>query len=82
MKPAIRRLQSVVMSKREAMKQEAWKEAMRLLEALPEAVQNLKELFQGMKDIPNKDYKNRELDYKASLKTLEVAGIRRLVHGY
>jgi len=56
-------------------KQEVEKEAMRLLEAVPDAVQNVKDLVQGMKDIPYEDYKNRELAYKASIKLLEIAGI-------
>ena len=51
------------------------KEAMRLLEALPDAVQNVKDLIQGMKTLPKGDYKNRELSYKASIKVLEAAGI-------
>jgi hypothetical protein len=56
---------------KEAVKQEA----MRLLEALPDAVQNVKDLIQEMRNLPREDYKSRELSYKASVKVLESAGI-------
>jgi len=62
-------------AKREDVKREVEIEALRLLEALPDAVGNVKGLVQGMKDIPLKDYKNSELGYKASLRVLESAGI-------
>ena len=44
------------------------KEAMRLLEALPDAGQNIKDLIYGMKDLPLDDYKNRDLAYRALLR--------------
>jgi len=50
-------------------------EQMRLLEAVPEAVQNVKELVREMKKIPKKEIKRRELAYKASLDTLKAGGI-------
>jgi hypothetical protein len=61
--------------KREDVKKEMEKEALRLLEALPDAVQNIKDLVWGMKSLPDGDHKNRELGYRASLKVLETAGI-------
>ena len=48
---------------------------MRLLEALPDAVQNVKYLIQEMKSLPKEDNMSRELSYRASIKVLEAAGI-------
>ena len=56
-------------------KEEVKKEAMRLLEALPEAVGNIKGLIREMKELSKEDYKNRELSHRASIKVLEAAGI-------
>jgi len=60
---------------RDDVKREVEKEAMRLLEALPDAVENVRGLVREMKELPVRDYKARELSYKASCKVLEVAGI-------
>ena len=46
-----------------------------LVEAVPDAVQNVKELVREMKTIPKKDLKRRELSYKASQDTLKAVGI-------
>ena len=48
---------------------------MKLVEAVPDAVENVKELVREMKAIPPKDIKRRELAYKASLDTLKAVGI-------
>jgi hypothetical protein len=45
------------------------------LEAVPDAVENIKGLVREMKDLPRGDTKNRELSYRASLDTLKGAGI-------
>jgi hypothetical protein len=50
-------------------------EQMRLVEAVPDAVENVKELVSEMKSIPKKDIKRRELSYKASVDTLKAVGI-------
>ena len=50
-------------------------ETMNLLEAVPDAVENIKGLVRGMKDLPLKDIKNRELSYKASTRVLEGVGL-------
>ncbi len=42
------------------------KEQEKLIEVLPDAVQNVKNLVEEMKDIPKDDIKRRELLYKAS----------------
>ncbi len=50
-------------------------EQMKLVEAVPDAVENVKELVREMKDIPKGDTKRRELSYRASLDTLKAVGI-------
>lgn len=60
---------------REDVKELIETEAMRLLEVVPDAVDNIKTTVKGMKNLPKKDIKNRELAYKASAKVLESAGI-------
>lgn len=50
-------------------------ESQRLLSLLPDAVDNYAELVVGMKKIPKKDHKARELSYKASTKVLEAGGL-------
>ena len=50
-------------------------EAFNLLEALPDAVDNVKELVKEMSTIPKNETKRRELAYKASVRVLESAGI-------
>ncbi len=48
---------------------------MKLMEAVPDAVENIKGLVREMKNIPKKDSKRMELSYKASVDTLKSAGI-------
>ena len=50
-------------------------EQMKLLEAVPDAVENVKGLVKEMKDLPKGDIKGRELSYRASLDTLKAVGI-------
>jgi hypothetical protein len=50
-------------------------EQIRLAEAVPEAVDNVKDLVREMRDIPKKDIRRRELSYKASHDTLKAFGI-------
>ena len=46
-----------------------------MVEAVPDAVDNVKTLVKEMKTIPEKDIKRRELSYKASIDTLKAVGI-------
>jgi hypothetical protein len=62
-------------SSKEEIKPFIEKEQMRLVEAVPDAVENVKELVTEMKSIPKKDIKRRELCYKASVDTLKAVGI-------
>ena len=50
-------------------------ESFRLYEAVPDAVQNVKDLIAEMKHIPKNETKRRELGYKASTDVLKSAGI-------
>jgi hypothetical protein len=50
-------------------------EQKRLLEVVPDAVENVKELVREMKDIPKKNIKRRELSYKASKDVLKSVGL-------
>ena len=50
-------------------------EQLKLLEAVPDAVENVKELVREMKDLPRGDTRNRELCYRASTDTLKAVGI-------
>jgi hypothetical protein len=50
-------------------------EQMKLVEVVPDAVENVKELVREIKDIPPKEIKRRELAYKATLDTLKAVGI-------
>lgn len=50
-------------------------EGQRLLSLLPDAVDNYADLVVGMKKLPKKDHKARELSYKASTKVLEAGGV-------
>lgn len=50
-------------------------EQMKLVEAVPDAVENVKGLVREMKKIPKKEVKRRELSYKASVDTLKAVGI-------
>ena len=47
----------------------------KLLEVVPDAVQNIKDLVSEMKDIPENDLKRRELSYKASKDVLKTVGL-------
>ncbi len=50
-------------------------EQLKLVEALPDAVQNVKDLVEEMKDIPKDDIKRRELSYKASKDVLKATNV-------
>jgi predicted XRE-type DNA-binding protein len=50
-------------------------ETLKLLDAVPQAVENLKALVNEMPDIPKKETKRRELAYKASTEVLKTAGL-------
>jgi len=50
-------------------------EAMRLVEAVPDAVANMQTLVRELLTLPKKDHKNRELSYRATVKVLEASGI-------
>ncbi len=50
-------------------------EQIKLAEVAPDAVQNVKDLVEEMKDIPKDDIKRRELSYKASKDTLKAVGL-------
>ncbi|GAX59905.1 Helix-turn-helix protein, YlxM/p13 domain protein [Candidatus Scalindua japonica] len=50
-------------------------EQMKLAEVLPDAVQNVKDLVEEMKEIPKDDIKRRELSYKATKDTLKATGL-------
>ena len=50
-------------------------EQMKLLEVVPDAVENVKELVKDMKGLDKKDYKGRELSYKASADVLKSVGL-------
>ncbi len=50
-------------------------QTMSLLEVLPDAVENVKALVRGMRDLPIDEVKARELALKASLRVLESGGI-------
>ena len=56
-------------------------ETLNLLDAVPDAVENIKSLVRAMKTIRKDDHKNRELSYKASQKVLESAGIMNTATG-
>ncbi len=50
-------------------------EAMRLIEAVPDAVSNMQGLVKEFSTLPKKDHKNRELSYRATVKALKAVGI-------
>ena len=62
-------------ARREDIKPFIEQEQMKLVEVVPDAVENVKELVREMPTIPKKDVKRRELSYKASLDTLKAVGI-------
>ena len=47
----------------------------RLIEAVPDAVDNIKGLVQEMQNLPKSDIKGRELSYKASKDVLKSVGL-------
>ncbi len=47
----------------------------KLVKVLPDAVENVKALVEGMKDVPEDDIKKLELCYKASKDTLKAIGL-------
>jgi transposase-like protein len=51
------------------------RESLRLLEAIPQAVENLKALVNEMPNIPKKEIKRLEPSLKATIKMLESAGM-------
>ncbi len=50
-------------------------EKLKLAEVIPDAVQNVKDLVEEMKDIPKDDIKRRELSYKASKDVLKATNV-------
>ena len=50
-------------------------EQLKLVEVLPDGVQNVKDLVEEMKDIPKDDIKRRELSYKASTDVLKATNV-------
>ena len=62
-------------SKREDIRSFIEEEQMRLVEVVPDAIENVKGLVREMKKIPKKDIRRRELSYKASVDTLKSVGI-------
>ena len=50
-------------------------EKARLIEIVPDAVQNVKDLVTGMKDIPDHETKRKELAYKATRDVLKAVGL-------
>lgn len=47
----------------------------RLVEAVPDAVQNVKDLIQGMKSLAGDDIRGKELAYKATKDLLKTVGL-------
>ena len=62
-------------AKREDIRPFIEREQMKLVEAVPDAVENVKELVREMRNIPSKENKRRELSYKASQDVLKTVGI-------
>lgn len=50
-------------------------EKLKLAEVIPDAVQNVKDLVEEMKDIPKDDIKRRELSYKATKDVLKAVNV-------
>ncbi len=50
-------------------------EQLKLVEVLPDAVQNVKDLVEEMKGIPKDDIKRRELSYKATKDVLKATNV-------
>ena len=62
-------------AKREDIQEFIKQEQIRLVEVVPDAVENVMGLVREMKDIPPKETKRRELAYKASQDVLKAVGI-------
>ena len=62
-------------AKREDIQEFIRQEQIRLVEVVPDAVENVMGLVREMKDIPPKETKRRELAYKASQDVLKAVGI-------
>ena len=62
-------------SRREDIQAFIEQEQKRLLDVVPDAVENVMSLVREMKDIPAKDTKRRELSYKASTDVLKSVGL-------
>ena len=71
----VHRSQVCRFAKREDIRPFIEQEQMKLMEAVPDAVENVKQLVREMKDLPKGDTKERELSYRASLDTLKAAGM-------
>jgi predicted transcriptional regulator len=60
---------------REDIRELIQQEQMKLVEVVPDAVENVQDLVREMKDIPKNDIKRRELSYKASKDVLKSVGL-------
>ena len=57
-------------AKEDEIRQQIEEEREKLVRVLPDAVENVKDLVEEMKDIPKDDIKRRELSYKATTDVL------------
>ena len=62
-------------AKREDIQAFIEEEQKKLLEVVPDSVENIKGLVREMKDIPKNEYKRRELSYRASRDVLKSVGL-------
>ncbi len=62
-------------SNRAAIRELVKEETYNLLEVLPDAVENIKNLVREMREKPNHEFKDKELSYKASIRILEAVSI-------
>ena len=62
-------------SRREDVQKIIEEESLRLLELVPDAIDNVRNLVREMKNVPEENHKRQELCYKASKKVLESVGI-------
>lgn len=62
-------------AKEDEIRQLIEKEREKLVRVLPDAVENVKALVKGMKDVPEDNIKKLELCYKASKDTLKATGL-------
>lgn len=61
--------------KREEVKSKIESEQMSLLEVLPDAVNNVKDIVKGYKELDKDDHRGRKLAYDASFDVLKAVGI-------